>query len=45
MIAGVVVTLFILGLFFEMLSSSPKSEPERQFDTESEASSTPVAHA
>jgi hypothetical protein len=40
LIAGAVVTLFIVGLFLEMLSSSPKTEGQGHVDTESESSST-----
>ncbi len=43
MIAGVVVILFIVGLFLEMLSSSPKPDPEWQSDTECDLGSTPAA--
>ena len=45
--------LFILGLFFEMLGSRPKTEAEWQIDTEREPAPTtapadahvPVTHA
>jgi hypothetical protein len=43
-IAGAVVVLFILGLFLEMLSSSPKSRGGSQSDTESELDSTAGAN-
>ena len=43
MIAGIVVILFIMGLFFEMLSSSPRREDEWQADTDSELNTTVVA--
>lgn len=39
-IAGVVVIMFIMGLFLEMLSSSPKSHNQWQSDTDSELDST-----
>ena len=42
LIAGVVMILFILGLFFEMLGSRPKTEAEWQNDTEREPASTPA---
>jgi len=42
LIAGVVMILFILGLFFEMLGTRPSSETEGQNDTERETSSTPA---
>ena len=40
MIIGVVMILFILGLFFEALGSRPKSDSEWQNDTERESPST-----
>jgi hypothetical protein len=42
LIAGVVMILFILGLFFEMLGSRPRTEAEWQNDTEREPASTPA---
>jgi hypothetical protein len=41
LIAGGVVILFIVGLFLEMLSSSPKPEPEWHPDTDGENRHTP----
>lgn len=40
MIAGTVMVLFILGLFFEMLGSRPRSDAEWQNDTEHDTSTT-----
>jgi len=42
MIAGVVTILFILGLFFEMLGSAPKTDAEWQIDTDREPVSTNI---
>ena len=42
LIAGVVMILFILGLFFEMLGSRPKTESEWQIDTKREPVPTPA---
>jgi hypothetical protein len=44
MIAGLVVLLFILGLFLQALTASPRSEAEWQFDTDAELPTTP-SHA
>ena len=41
LIAGAVVILFIVGLFLEMVSSSPKAEPEWHSDTEDDTLHTP----
>ena len=41
LIAGAVVILFIVGLFLEMLSSSPKNNAEWDFDTDREPNATP----
>jgi len=43
LIAGAVVILFIVGLFLEMLSSSPKSGVEWESDTDREPNATPEA--
>ncbi|HEY1272139.1 MAG TPA: hypothetical protein VGF08_09155 [Terriglobales bacterium] len=43
LIAGAVVILFIVGLFLEMLSSSPKSSVEWESDTDRELNATPDA--
>jgi hypothetical protein len=40
LIAGTIVVLFILGLFFSMLGSGPKTDAEWQIDTEREELST-----
>jgi hypothetical protein len=40
MIAGVVMILFILGLFFSMLGPQPRPDVEGQNDTEREHPST-----
>lgn len=52
LITGVVVVLFILGLFFEMLGSQPRRDEEGQIDTERDPvspsqveSTVPVPHA
>jgi hypothetical protein len=45
LIAGTVVILFILGLFFEMLASRPKSDAEGQNDSQSEPTTTPAEPA
>ena len=45
LVAGVVLVLLILGLFFEMLTMSPKPEPEWNIDTEEEFPTTPSAAA
>ena len=44
-LAGLIIVMFILGLFLEMLSSSPKPSVEWQFDTDSEPETTVVAAA
>jgi hypothetical protein len=44
LIAGLVVFLFILGLFLQALTSSPQAEPEWQIDTDAEVPAT-SAHA
>lgn len=44
MIAGLVLLLFILGLFLQALTSSPRAEAEWQFDTDAELPTTP-SHA
>jgi hypothetical protein len=41
LIAGVVVILFIVGLFLEMLSSSPRAAAEWETDTDRELDATP----
>ncbi len=40
MIAAMVMMLFILGLFFEMLGSRPKSDAEWQNDTDADVLAT-----
>ena len=42
LIAGLVVFLLILGMFLQALTSSPRSEPEGQIDTDESASTTPA---
>jgi hypothetical protein len=41
LIAGAVVILFIVGLFLEMLSSSPRTAAEWDSDTDRELDATP----
>lgn len=43
MIAGLVVLLFILGLFLQALTASPRSDSEWQFDTQEELLTTPTS--
>ena len=52
LIAGAVIALFILGLFFEALGSGPKSDAEWQNDTDRDIPTghtleveVPVTHA
>ena len=42
MIAGTVMLMFILGLFFSMLGQQPKKDPEWQNDTDRELAATPA---
>ena len=42
LIAGLVVFLFILGLFLQALTASPSAEPEWQFDTDAELPTAPA---
>jgi hypothetical protein len=41
LIAGLVVFLFIVGLFLQAVTSGPKAEPEQPLDTDGELASTP----
>jgi hypothetical protein len=42
MITGVVMILFILGLFFSMLGPQPKADVEWQNDTDRESAAPPA---
>lgn len=45
LIAGLIVLLFILGLFLQALTSGPKADAEWQSDTDGEFATTPAAHS